>query len=60
MPVATSGNTVPAKLLDVMLAIVRYRPGGAHRANHPQRESQVLYNINGTALAEFSNGYFTA
>jgi CHAD domain-containing protein len=53
-------NTVPSELLDVVLAIVRDRPLGPVARITTQRESQVLYNVDGTALAEFSNDHVTA
>jgi CHAD domain-containing protein len=53
-------NTVPSELLDVVLAIVRDRPLGPVARITTERESQVLYNVDGTALAEFSNDHVTA
>src|SRR6201987_2642440 len=53
-------NTVPRELLDVVLAIFRDRPLGPVARITTQRESQVLYNVDGTALAEFSNDHVTA
>ncbi|KLO32013.1 CYTH and CHAD domain-containing protein [Mycobacterium haemophilum] len=59
-PLAASGDTVPTELLDVVLAIVRDRPVQPIARITTQREGQVLYDINGTALAEFSNDHVTA
>jgi CHAD domain-containing protein len=60
-PLAASGaEAVPAELLDVVLAIVRDRPVEPVARITTQRESQVLYNVEGTALAEFSNDHVTA
>ncbi|OBF91041.1 CHAD domain-containing protein [Mycobacterium sp. 852002-51163_SCH5372311] len=56
----TSGNGVPAELLDVVLAIVRDRPVEPVARITTQRESQVLYGVEGDALAEFSNDHVTA
>ena len=53
-------NTVPSELLDVVLAIVRDRPLEPVARITTKRESQVLYSIDGTALAEFSNDHVTA
>ena len=53
-------NTVPSELLDVVLAIVRDRPVEPVARITTERESQVLYSIDGTALAEFSNDHVTA
>ena len=63
-PLAASGSaaddTVPSDLLDVVLAIVRDRPVVPVARITTERESQVLYNAEGTALAEFSNDHVTA
>jgi CHAD domain-containing protein len=63
-PLAASGSaaddTVPSELLDVVLAIVRDRPVGPVARITTERESQVLYSAEGTALAEFSNDHVTA
>lgn len=53
-------DAVPDELLDVVLAIVRDRPVKPVARITTQRESQVLYNAAGTALAEFSNDHVTA
>jgi CHAD domain-containing protein len=53
-------NTVPSELLDVVLAIVRDRPVEPVARITTKRESQLLYSIDGTALAEFSNDRVTA
>jgi CHAD domain-containing protein len=55
-----SGNGVPAELIDVVLAIVRDRPVEPVARITTQRESQVLYSVEGEALAEFSNDHVTA
>lgn len=59
-PLAASGDTVPRELLDVVLAIVRDRQVAPIARISTQRESQVLYGIDGAALAEFSNDHVTA
>lgn len=53
-------DTVPAGLLDVVLAIVRDRPVQPVARITTRRESQILYDAGGTALAEFSNDHVTA
>jgi len=53
-------NTVPSELLDVVLAIVRDRPVEPVARITTERESQVLYSVDGTALAEFSNDHVSA
>lgn len=53
-------NTVPAELADVVLAIVRDRPLQPVARITTERESQVLYDAAGVALAEFSNDSVTA
>jgi len=53
-------NTVPNELADVVLAIVRDRPLQPVARITTERESQVLYDAAGTALAEFSNDRVTA
>jgi CHAD domain-containing protein len=55
-----SEESVPDDLLDVVLAIVRDRPVKPVARITTQRESQVLYNAAGAALAEFSNDHVTA
>ncbi|HEX5255362.1 MAG TPA: CYTH and CHAD domain-containing protein [Mycobacterium sp.] len=58
---ASGGNdSVPNELTDVVLAIVRDRPLQPVARITTQRESQVLYDAAGTALAEFSNDHVTA
>ncbi len=63
-PLDTSGpagtDTVPNDLVDVVLAIVRDRPLGPVARITTERQSQVLYSADGTALAEFSNDHVTA
>ncbi|KZS59194.1 CYTH and CHAD domain-containing protein [Mycobacterium ostraviense] len=56
----TGGDTVPAELLDVVLAIVRDRPVEPVARITTRRESQFLYGADGTALAEFCNDHVTA
>jgi CHAD domain-containing protein len=57
---ASDAATAPSELLDVVLAIVRDRPIEPVARITTQRESQVLYGVEGTALAEFSNDQVTA
>jgi CHAD domain-containing protein len=63
-PLAASGSaaqdSVPSDLLDVVLAIVRDCPVQPVARITTQRESQVLYSVEGTALAEFSNDHVIA
>ncbi len=59
-PLGGSGDSVPSELLDVVLAIVRDRPVEPVARISTERESQVLYSVDGTALAEFSNDRVTA
>jgi CHAD domain-containing protein len=63
-PLAASGSgdqdAVPSELVDVVLAIVRDRPLQPVAHITTERESQVLYNVEGKALAEFSNDHVTA
>ncbi|ORA80248.1 CYTH and CHAD domain-containing protein [Mycobacterium malmoense] len=62
-PLDASGaghDTVPAELLDVVLAIVRDRPLQPVARIATEREAQVLYGVEGQALAEFSNDHVTA
>lgn len=63
-PLAASGgaaeDTVPTELLDVVLAIVRDRPVEPVARITTERESQVLYGVEGAALAEFCNDHVTA
>lgn len=53
-------DTVPNELLDVVLAIVRDRPLKPVARITTQRESQVLYGIEGAPFAEFSNDHVRA
>ncbi|MDP7724275.1 CYTH and CHAD domain-containing protein [Mycobacterium sp. TY814] len=53
-------DTVPAELLDVVLAIVRDHPVAPVARITTRRESQVLYDDKGNALAEFSDDHVTA
>jgi CHAD domain-containing protein len=57
---ASDESTVPSQLLDVVLAIVRDRPLEPVARITTQRENQVLYGVDGAALAEFSNDRVTA
>jgi CHAD domain-containing protein len=57
---ASDESTVPSQLLDVVLAIVRDRPLEPVARITTQRENQVLYGVDGAALAEFSNDDVTA
>jgi len=57
---ASDAESVPDELRDVVLAIVRDRPVEPVARITTQRESQVLYSVDGTALAEFSNDHVTA
>ncbi|OBI36696.1 CYTH and CHAD domain-containing protein [Mycobacterium colombiense] len=58
---ASDGNdSVPNELTDVVLAIVRDRPLQPVARITTRRETQVLYDAAGTALAEFSNDHVTA
>jgi CHAD domain-containing protein len=59
-PLAGSDDTVPSELLDVVLAIVRDRPVEPVARISTERESQVLYGVEGAALAEFCNDHVTA
>jgi CHAD domain-containing protein len=62
-PLDASGgatDTVPSELLDVVLAIVRDRPVEPVARIATERESQVLYSVEGAALAEFCNDHVTA
>lgn len=62
LPLDASGgsDSVPDELTDVVLAIVRDRPLQPVARITTRRESQVLYDAAGTALAEFSNDHVTA
>lgn len=53
-------DTVPDELVDVVLAIVRDRKVLPVARITTERDSQVLYGLDGTALAEFSNDNVTA
>ena len=57
---ASDEATVPSQLLDMVLAIVRDRPLEPVARITTQRENQVLYGVDGAALAEFSNDHVTA
>lgn len=59
-PIDESDDSVPAELLDVVLSIVRDRPVGPVARITTRREIQILYNAEGTALAEFCNDTVTA
>ncbi len=59
-PGDTTEDTVPSELLDVVLAIVRDRPVEPVARISTERESQVLYGVDGAALAEFCNDHVTA
>jgi CHAD domain-containing protein len=53
-------DSVPSELLDVVLAIVRDRPVGPVARISTRRETKVLYDGAGAALAEFCNDHVTA
>ena len=53
-------DLVPDELRDVVLAIVRDRPLAPVARIATERENQVLYGVDGAALAEFSNDHVTA
>lgn len=53
-------GTVPSELLDVVLAIVRDRPVAPVARITTKRETQMLYGVDGIALAEFSNDHVVA
>ncbi len=53
-------ESVPGELRDVVLAIVRDRPLQPVARITTRRETQVLYGVDGAALAEFSNDHVTA
>lgn len=57
---SSANDAVPDELTDVVLAIVRDRPLQPVARITTRRESQVLYDAAGTALAEFSNDHVTA
>lgn len=60
-PLDASGSDAPPnELVDVVLAIVRDRPLLPVARITTQRETQVLYDAAGLALAEFSNDRVTA
>ncbi|BBZ43546.1 CYTH and CHAD domain-containing protein [Mycobacterium parmense] len=61
-PLSASGShdAVPQELVDIVLAIVRDKPLEPVARISTQRESQVLYNAEGTPVAEFSNDHVTA
>jgi CHAD domain-containing protein len=53
-------DTVPSELRDVVLAIVRSKSLEPVARITTERQTQVLYGAEGTALAEFSNDHVTA
>lgn len=53
-------DSVPGELLDVVLAIVRDRPLKPVARITTERESQVLYGVDGAPFAEFSNDHVRA
>jgi len=57
---AAAGEPVPGELLDVVLAIVRDRPLEPVARISTERETRVLYGVDGAPLAEFSNDHVTA
>jgi CHAD domain-containing protein len=57
---ASQQDTVPDELRDTVLAIVRERPLEPVARISTERETQVLYDADGAALAEFSNDHVTA
>src|SRR5215472_13362858 len=59
-PGSAEQDTVPSELRDVVLAIVRDRPLEPVARIATERETQVLYGAEGSALAEFSNDRVTA
>jgi CHAD domain-containing protein len=59
-PLGEADETVPTELLDVVLAIVRDRAVEPVARISTERETQVLYGPDGTALAEFANDCVTA
>lgn len=59
-PIDDADDSVPAELLDVVLAIVRDRGVAPVARITTRRESQVLYSAEGAPLAEFCNDHVTA
>src|ERR1700759_3888785 len=59
-PLGETDAAVPDELLDVVLGIVRDRPVQPVARISTERETQVLYGADGTALAEFANDRVTA
>ena len=57
---ASDEDTVPSELRDIVMAIVREHPLEPVARITTERETQVLYGAEGTALAEFSNDHVTA
>lgn len=59
-PLRPDGDTVPADLLDVVLAIVRDTPLAPVARIRTERRIQVLFGEDGTRLAEFCDDRVTA
>lgn len=59
-PGPAGNDTVPAELLDVVLAIVRDRPLVPVARIATKRENRVLYGLDGTALVTFSDDQVAA
>lgn len=60
LPLDAGDDTVPADLLDVVLAIVRDRPLAPVARISTTRHIQMLYGADGAALAEFCDDQVTA
>ncbi|ANW67896.1 CHAD domain-containing protein [Mycobacterium sp. djl-10] len=60
VPLDAGTDTVPADLLDVVLAIVRDRPLAPVARISTTRHIQLLYGADGVALAEFCDDQVTA
>lgn len=60
LPLDAGTETVPAELLDVVLAIVRDRPLAPVAQISTTRHIQLLHGSDGTALAEFCDDQVTA
>jgi CHAD domain-containing protein len=60
LPLDSGEDTVPAELLDVVLAIVRDRPLSPVARITTTRYIQLLHGSDGTALAEFCDDQVTA
>lgn len=60
LPLDSGAETVPAELLDVVLAIVRDRPLSPVAQISTTRHIQLLHGSDGTALAEFCDDHVTA